>query len=319
MSRGSICRSTVDTRSDASEVTGHREPVSPGAAGQPVVDAHHHLWDLQRHVYPWLSGGGDPGTTEWIGDYGAIRRSFLVGDYVRETAASGVIKSVHIEAVWGGSDSLGETAWLQSVAAADGLPTGIVAGIDLRSPDAEAQLDAHMACERFRGVRMAEMGDLVTDSDFRRGFAWLAERGLCYDINITAEDAVHALGLAAAFPATTIIVDNMANPRSLRLGTLRRWVRAMEPLAQAPNVVMKVSGLGMADHHWSIQRIRPWVLEAFRIFTPARCMFGSNWPVDGLYSSYAALVGALRGITGELRPAEREAFFRGTAERCYRI
>ena len=284
------------------------------------MDAHHHLWDLQHHRYPWLSGGGDPGTTEWIGDYGAIRRSFLAGDYGRETAGSGVTKSVHVEALWGGPDSLGETAWVQSIADANGLPSAIVAAIDLRSTDADARLDAHLrASSRLRGVRMAEMGDLVSGGDFRRGFAWLAERNLSYDVNLRPGDAIHALGLADAFPATTIVVDNMANPRSLEAGELEMWARAMERLAYAPNVVMKVSGLGMADHRWTVERIRPWVLEALRIFTPSRCMFGSNWPVDRLYSSYAELIGALREITGQLSPVERNAFFRGTAERCYRV
>jgi predicted TIM-barrel fold metal-dependent hydrolase len=295
------------------------EAGAPGIGPEQLIDSHHHLWDLQRHVYRWLEGGGDSATTAWIGDYSSIRQPYLIDDYLSEASRCGVRKSVHVEALWGGADSVEETRWLQTISDQYGLPQAIVVAVDLCAPDAEDQLDRHVASPNVRGVRMAQMGDLATREDFRRGFAALAERGLSYDINIKLEHATHALGLADAFPGTTLLVDNMANPTTLDGEYLARWKTAMRMLAQAPNVVMKISGLGMADHSWTVEKIRPWVLAAFEIFSPGRCMFGSNWPVDRLYGSYESLVDTLRSITAELSVDERQAFFSGTAERCYRI
>jgi predicted TIM-barrel fold metal-dependent hydrolase len=93
----------------------------------------------------------------------------------------------------------------------------------------------------------------------------------------------------------------------------------MRPFGAIPNVLMKVSGLGMADHHWTTERIRPWVLGALEIFSPGRCMFGSNWPVDRLYGSLASVVDAIRSIVMPVSAAAADQVLRTTAERCYRI
>jgi len=157
------------------------------------------------------------------------------------------------------------------------------------------------------------------DAAFRNGFAALAERDLVFDANLRIEEAADLLDLADSFPATTIAINNLANPPALDREVLERWTAAMRPLADAPNVVMKISGMGMADHRWTEERIRPWVLRAVEVFTPLRCMFGSNWPVDRLYSSLPHLVAAVGSIVGELGPRASEAVLRRTAERCYRF
>jgi predicted TIM-barrel fold metal-dependent hydrolase len=282
------------------------------------VDAHHHLWDLERHRYAWLTGSGEPQTTDWIGDYGAIRSSYSIDDYLSD-AGSELIKSVHVEAGWSGPDRVMETRWLQGIADVAGFPHAIVAAVDLCEPDAGKALDRHLENGNMRGVRMTAMGDLVSRKSFRRGFAALAERDLVYDLNIHAEDVQHATSLAEAFPATTIVVDNMANPSSLSREAFERWCLAMRELAMSPNVVMKVSGLGMAEHHWSVDGIAPWVLAALEIFTPDRCMFGSNWPVDSLYGSFARLLAAVREVTAQLTADDQDLLFRRTAERVYRV
>jgi predicted TIM-barrel fold metal-dependent hydrolase len=287
-------------------------------SGIAFVDAHHHLWDLGRHRYGWLTGGGDPRTTDWIGDYGAIRSSYSIDDYLGD-AGSGLIKSVHIEAGWSGSDTVMETRWLQGIADATGHPHAIVAAVDLCQLDAEQALDRHLESRNVRGIRMTAMGDLVSRRSFRRGFAALAERDLVYDLNIHVADLRHATGLARAFPETTIVVDNMANPSSLSREELGRWRVAMRELAMSPNVVMKVSGLGMAEHHWTVDDIAPWVLEAVEIFTAERCMFGSNWPVDSLYGSFPRLLAAMREVTSQLSADDQDSFFRRTAEWRYKI
>jgi predicted TIM-barrel fold metal-dependent hydrolase len=292
--------------------------VSGSQAPEPFVDAHHHLWDLSLSGYAWLRGTGDSATAQWIGDYAPIRRSYRLDDYLGDAKGCGLVKSVHVEASRGSGDALDESRWLQEIADRHGFPHAIVSAVDLSAADAELQMDGHLRFRNVRGVRTIRMGGF-TERDFRRGFAALAERALTFDANLRAEHASELLDLATAFPDTVIAIDNMANPRNLGKAYFERWLAAMQPLSAMPNVVMKVSGLGMADHDWTARSIRPWVLAAMEIFSPARCMFGTNWPVDHLYGSLQVLVSSVRAIVAEASDTAPAEVFRGTAERCYRL
>jgi predicted TIM-barrel fold metal-dependent hydrolase len=81
-------------------------------------------------------------------------------------------------------------------------------------------------------------------------------------------------------------------------GSLQRWRKGMAAMAAQPNVVTKISALGTNDHSWTIASIRPIVLETIDAFGPDQTMFGSNFPVDSLYSSFAALYTAFDGAAG---------------------
>ena len=93
----------------------------------------------------------------------------------------------------------------------------------------------------------------------------------------------------------------------------------MTLLSKLPNVHCKISGLGMYDHHWTADSIRPIILETIGIFGPSRCMFGSNFPVDKLYSSYADLWSAFSQITNVFSKSEQRQLFCDTARKFYRI
>ena len=99
----------------------------------------------------------------------------------------------------------------------------------------------------------------------------------------------------------------------------QRWRQGLAVAASAPNIICKISGLGMADHHWTPATIRPYVLACIETFGPARSLFATNWPVDGLFSDYATLLSAYAEITAEFSADERRAMFSGNAERLYRI
>lgn len=285
----------------------------------PFVDCHHHLWDLNAFRYPWLEGEGDAAYTAWLGDYRAIRRSYLIEDYLRDAEGSGLTKSVHIESGWTGPDLAGETRWLQGLAERFGFPNGIVAGIDLRAADAEQQLDHHAESPNFRGVRMRQMEGLVEDPEFLRGFHSLSARGLTYDLNTRVPHTGECMELARRFPDTVILICNTGNPMERGDGYFQEWRKEMAELAAFPNVVVKISGLGMSDHKWTVESIRRWVLTAIDLFGPSRSMFASNWPADGLYGSYRHTIDAYHMLTVNYSLSERIAMFSGNAERFYRI
>ena len=116
----------------------------------PKIDAHHHLWDLDHNDYPWLRAIGAP---RMYGSYDAMRRNYLIDDFIADSAPHGVVKSVHVQANWNAADPVGETRWCQGVAERHGFPHAIVAYADLADPDAERVLAAHRESVNVRGIR----------------------------------------------------------------------------------------------------------------------------------------------------------------------
>jgi predicted TIM-barrel fold metal-dependent hydrolase len=93
----------------------------------------------------------------------------------------------------------------------------------------------------------------------------------------------------------------------------------VKELAKAENVYMKISGLGMADRNWTVDSLRPWVIACIEAFGTSRVVFGTNWPVDRMYSSYPDLINAYARIISGFTPDEQLAMFSGNAERLFRI
>ena len=97
----------------------------------PIVDAHQHFWDLERNYLPWLCD--EPPIPFRYGDYRALRRNYLPGDYLRDAAGHRVVKTVYVETEWDPGDLVGETRWLQEIIAETGFPHAIVAGARSRN------------------------------------------------------------------------------------------------------------------------------------------------------------------------------------------
>ena len=299
------------------------------AARPRIVDAHHHLWDLERHVYPWLSPRPLP--PAMAGDVSPIARSYGIDDLLADAGPWDLAKSVHVEAGFDPAAPLAETEWLQGIADERGFPHAIVAKAALHDPDVEALLAAHVRHANVRGIRhmvswhpvprntFVDRPDLLTDSQWRRGFALLRKYGLSFDLQVYPPQMDDAVALARRHLDTTIIVDHAGMPLDRDTTALAAWRDGMTALAGLPNVAVKISGLGMFDHDWTVDSIRPYVLETLDRFGTHRCMFASNFPVDKLYGSYPALFDAFDRITADFSDDERQRLFAGNAERLYRI
>jgi predicted TIM-barrel fold metal-dependent hydrolase len=128
-----------------------------------------------------------------------------------------------------------------------------------------------------------------------------------------------AAALARAYPDVLIILNHAGMPVDRDEEGIRLWQRGMRELAIAPNVVVKISGLGTVDWNWTVETIRPFVLQTIEVFGVPRCMFGSNFPVDKLYSDFDALYAAFREITKSFSADERRMLFHDNAARYYRL
>jgi predicted TIM-barrel fold metal-dependent hydrolase len=295
----------------------------------PIVDPHHHLWDLERFSYPWLSARPLPASV--AGDVAPIAKSYLLDDYLADTANQNVVKSVHVDAGFDPSRPVEETRWLQSIADHHGFPHGIVARAELHRRDVEATLAAHRQFRNVRGIRhivnwhpdpaktYVTKADFLTDPAWRRGFALLKRYNLSFDLQLYPSQMAEAAALAAAHGDTSIILNHAGMPVDRDAEALSLWRTGMRALAAQPNVWVKISGLGMVDWRWTEDSIRPFVLETIETFGPDRCMFASNFPVDKLYSSFDVLYDTFKKIVSDFSIDEQRKLFSDTALAVYRI
>ncbi len=296
-----------------------------------VVDAHHHLCDLATARYPWLER---PPFPRYHGDDLPLRRGYLVADYLADAAeldslGAQLAGSVHVEN--GAADPHGESAWIDQVISANVVPSVQVVKVDLTAPDARAQLAAHASRASVRGVRdilnwhpdpyfsHRDRADLMTDPAWLVGFSELAAYGLSFDLQVFPEQLGQAAELAGEHGDIPIVLDHAGMPIDRSPGGLSRWKRQLAEVAARPNTMVKISALGTNDHRWTADSIRPIVLDTIDVFGVSRCMFASNFPVDGLYSTFGALYRAFNDITADLSDDDRADLFANNACRFYRI
>ncbi|MCE8516863.1 amidohydrolase family protein [Ruegeria pomeroyi] len=299
-----------------------------------IIDAHHHLWDVEKNgaSYPWYTE--DHGDRGW-GDTSAIMRNYTPAELLRDAQEGGVtvLKSVHVQANFDFSNPVGETRWLEEIAQDEGsgdLPTAIVGYADLSSVDVGRVLEAHAEHPRFRGVRQVlnrhddpklnrAPQDFLANPDWRTGVQRLSEMGLSFDAQIYHQQAAALIEVAVDLPELDIVLDHALMPAERDDANIEGWRQAVMRLAELPNLSMKISGFGMVDNNWSTESIRPFVLHCIDAFGPDRIMFGSNFPVDKLMSDYGRLWRAYDEILSGFSDVERHAMLIGTAERFYRI
>ena len=293
---------------------------------EPIIDAHHHIWRVK--AVPWLAG---PPLPRIFGDYAPLRRDYLVGELIGEIAPHGVVKSVYIQINVAPQAEVEEVAWVQSVAAAHGFPHGIVGYADLAAPDVAATLDREMASANLRGIRQqlhwhekplyrfAARPDLMNDPAWRQGLRELEQRGLLFELQVFASQMSDAAKLARDFPGVTFVLlhAGMLEDRSDAGWTL--WRAGMRKLADCANVYVKLSGLGTFEHQCSVQLWQPVVRETLAMFGAERCLYGSNYPIEKLWTTYDRIIAVMQECTAGLAAAQRRAVFYETAQRVYRL
>jgi predicted TIM-barrel fold metal-dependent hydrolase len=252
---------------------------------------------------------------------------------LRESGPVQVLKVVHVDANHDPADPVEETRWLQHVADNEGhgMPNAIVAGADLSAENAQEILEAHAAFKNTRGIRQIlnvhanPLYDYVSrhymrEPQWRKNFALLKTHSLSFDLQLYPSQMFEAAALAQEHPDTQFIVNHagMFVDRASVDG-FRAWRDGMRALAACPNVAVKISGLAMFDHQWSVESFRPYVLETIDTFGCKRAMFASNFPVDRLFATYERLWNAYASIVKDLSDTEIDALFKSNAERIYRI
>jgi predicted TIM-barrel fold metal-dependent hydrolase len=291
----------------------------------PIIDAHHHVW--RRGDLPWLDG---PMVPRIFGPYEAIRRDYPMSEFLADIAGAGVVKSVYVQANWPPEKAEEEVAWVERVADETGWPHAIVGYADLMADDARTMVERLARYPLVRGIRMqlhwhenpqyrfAKRPDLAAAPAFRRNFAAVAEHGLSFDLQVFHHQMGTAARLAEEFPETTFILQHAGMLADLSENGRSAWRRGMAELAERPNVVAKLSGLGTFIHRNDADHIAWTVDETVALFGTRRCLFGSNFPIEKLWTDYASLAAAYRTAVARHPGAER-AMLHDVAARVYRL
>jgi predicted TIM-barrel fold metal-dependent hydrolase len=241
------------------------------------------------------------------------------------------VASVYVETEWDVDDEVGETRWVDALRTRHGLPTVAVMHARFERPDTDEVLAGHARFDFVRGVRQkppaapspaaARRGapGSMDDPRWRRGFAHLERHGFSYDLQTPWWHLADAADLARDFPRTTIVVNHTGLPADRSPDGLAAWRRALETVAAAPNVALKISGLGLSDQTWPVRQNAAVIRDAITIVGPSRCMFASNYPVDALCARYETIVSTFRVAVADRSPAEQRALWEGNALRIYRM
>lgn len=286
-------------------------PPRPPTLSAPVVDAHHHVWDLSVRDQDWITGPA----------MAPIRRSFGVADLAPEARAAGVGSTVLVQTVTVAE----ETPEFLALADTSELIAGVVGWTDLTAPDVADTLAALRELpggDKLVGIRHQVQGEpdpeWLLRADVRRGLTAVAAAGLAYDLVVLPHQLPAATAVAALLPQLTFVLDHLGKP-PVATGGLDPWAGHIRALAARPNAVCKLSGLvtEAAWDSWMADTLRPYTETALDAFGSARLMFGSDWPVCRLAASYAEVVEVTRTLTEDLSENERRAVFGVTATAVY--
>lgn len=298
----------------------------------PVIDAHHHLWQLDPPgplYYPWLQ---DKQPHDFfLGDYAGIRRNYLPADHREDRKMINVVGTVHVEAECSRDQQVAESRWLAEQASAHGLPVAIVAHAWFHTENSARVLAEQASIALVRGIRSKPVTSAqptdspltvpgsMQDPAWRAGFARLKSHGLSWDLRVPAWHLAEAAEVCREQPDIPVVLNHTGFPWDRSEHGLATWRSGMKAVAECEQVMCKLSCLCLPDGPWQYESNRDRVLEAIEIFGTHRCMFASNFPVDGLRVSYQQMFTDFSRMTEDFSDSERRALFHDNAARFYRI
>ncbi len=293
--------------------------------GGRIVDAHHHLLDLDAVEYPWIRRR-QPVLEALLENYYDIAHGYDVGDYLSDVADGRLSGSVACE--FGAADGVVEAEWVQRCAERRGFPDAFIAAVDLSSPSVEEVLARYRELSVVCAVRqplywarepLRRLGarpDYLSDRAWWQGFERVAEHGFVWDLLVYDEQLPQVHRLIRSFPDTKFVLEAAGWPLEQTTEGFKRWEERLAAVSEYPNVTLKLQGLALLFGP-SIETIGPWVQSALRIFGPRRCMFASHFPVDRLLWSFDDLLKAMLAALGDLDLEDRHAIFAGCASEVY--
>jgi len=317
----------------------------------PICDPHHHFWDrrlvripYQRYLLDELvadtASGHNVRSTVFI-----ECRSMYRHDGPAEMRPVGEVEFVQGQAAMSASGLYGTTRAAAAIVGHANLNLGervepVLHALEAASPNRfrgirhSVTWDPHPEVENTAAHKME--GQLESD-EFRTGARVLARLGYTLEGWLYHPQLPELAAFAKAVPELTIVLNHVGGllgtgPYANHEAVMVNWRKGIAAVAACPNVVVKLGGLGMVrcgfDWHTRekpigseelAQAMAPYLTYCIEQFTPARCMFESNFPVDKVSFSYNVMWNAFKRLSKGYSASERAAMFHDTAAKTYRI
>jgi len=273
-----------------------------------IIDTHQHFWKYDPVVYDWI--------TE---EMSAIRKDFLPIDLAEVLKAEKIETCISVQA----NQTEAETEWLVKMADENDFIAGVVGWVDLRSNLIEEWLQYFKQYKKLKGFRHVLQGEepsFMLQESFLHGISKLNEYGYTYDILIFPHHLEAALQLVKKFPDQRFIIDHIAKP-SIKDGKIDEWKADMKTISKQQNVYCKLSGMVTeADwKNWSKENLTPYIDTVVNCFGTDRIMFGSDWPVCLVASSYEKWLNVIKEYFASYTMEEQEKIFSKNAIRFYNL
>ena len=272
-----------------------------------MIDSHHHLWLYTEEHYPWIPAG-----SPLAGDQ-------LVPELEAVTSGAGVSGTVAVQARQVTEDS----DFLLSLADETDLIKAVVGWVPLIAENASAHLERLAPHPKFKAVRhvlQEEPDDYFLRDDFHRGLAMLPAFGLRYDLLIFQRQIPVAIQLVDRQPDLPIILNHIAKPEARNGRIEPAWRSGMKELAKRDNLIgVKFSGLltEFPEGEGNAETVAAYFHETLEIFGADKVMFGTDWPVCLLRTSYLDWANTVRQLSKELSESDRNAILEGNAKLAY--
>jgi len=274
-----------------------------------IIDGHQHFWQVGHFDYPWMSS-----------EVEVLYQDYLPSQLEPILKASDVAKTVLIQA----SNSLAETYWLLSLADRYEFIAGVIGWVDLKDPEMEQELEVLTANPKFKGVRhlveSEPADDWLVQPSVLKGLRVLEKHQVSYDLLVHTRHLKHVKTVAEVCPNLRLVVDHMAKP-PIAKGEIADWAKDLKEVAAYPNIWCKLSGLVTEANwtSWTTEDLRPYVERALEFFGPKRMMYGSDWPVCLLASSYVQVLESFQSLLADLAEEDRDRIFSGNATEFYKL
>ena len=295
----------------------------------PVIDPHHHLWNLEMKRHPWLMR--EPKSEVASGSISAIQRDYMPDSYLADVRGQHIVASVHVEAGWDQRFPTEETAWLDSLDKRHNIARRYVARVPLDDPNAAGLLAEEARNSHVVGIRdivswhpdpmksFATCDGLMSNPQWRAGLTALARHDLVFDLMLFPWQMAEAERLLHDFPNTMFVLNHCGSPVDRSPEGMALWRDGLRRLGKAENLRIKISNPVAYDPHWSIDSLRGIIEHCITCFDVERSMFASDFPVAGLHASFPELYSTFREIVASYSMAEQSALFFETANQTYRL
>jgi L-fuconolactonase len=273
-----------------------------------IIDTHQHFWSYDPKIHDWINE-----------DMKVIRKDFLPADLAPILKENNVDGCIAVQA----DQTDTETQILIREANQNSFIKGVVGWVNLKDKEIEEKLEEYSNETNLKGFRhiiQAEPKGFMLDASFQKGLSALAKYNYTYDLLIYETQLAEANTLIKQLPELPIVIDHIAKP-NIKKGDSDDWKKEIKAIAQYPNLYCKISGMATEAHWdtWTMDTLKPYIDTVVEAFGTERIMFGSDWPVCLVASSYEKWLKGLQNYFNTFSISEQEAFFANNAINFYKL